>query len=455
MFIISLLCFVFLLCKNHEEKGKVNVMSLFKGPMNHHIPGHKDLTDHKDVLELKPQSQVYIPLFANHSTAFELLVAEGDYVYVGTKVAVCNDRMTVPIYSSVSGTVGKVQKMMHSTLKPQDHLCIESDGKYEKKQAFKPLDYQKSGNEELVEFMMNAGIIGCGGAGFPTYIKYKSAKDIKNVIINGVECEPYITADHKMIQANLDLMVTGILAMKKMAQAQEVVIAIKKTHSNLIKQVHEAVANIGGVRVVAVPDVYPMGWERTLVRHIMKKDYDKLPSEVGAIVNNVSTAIAFGEALIHGMPIVEKIVTISGDGVKSPTNVKVPVGMQVKEIMEACGGYTADDVKLIAGGPMMGKTIVNDQFVVDRPSNAITVLKTVPFTSVACLRCGQCSDHCPAGLQPVRIAQALNANDKAMMDRLSALDCIECGLCTYVCPSRLDVTENARKAKRQILLAKK
>lgn len=423
--------------------------------MHQHIPGHKELTDSKDVQVLKPKQQVYIPLCAGHSVNFELLVNEGDHVYVGTKIAVCNEKMIVPIYSSVSGTVGKVQKMMHATLKPQNHLVIESDGKYETKQAFKPLDYQKAGKEELVDFMMNAGIVGCGGAGFPSYIKYKFAKDIKKLIIDAVECEPYITADYKMIQANLDLMVTGILAMKKMAQAQEAVITIKKTHPELIKQVQEAIGNIADVVVTPVPDVYPMGWERTLVRQIMKQDYEKLPSEIGAVVNNASTAIAFGNALINGMPITEKMLTVSGDGIKNPLNVRVPVGMQVKEIIEACGGYTAEDVKLIAGGPMMGKTIVNDQFVIDRPSNAITVLKTIPYKDVACLRCGQCSDHCPAGLQPVRIAQSLNAKDKAMMDRLSVMDCIECGLCTYVCPSRLDVTENVRKAKRQIQLAQK
>lgn len=436
-------------------KGKVNAMSLFKGPMHQHIPGHKDLTETKEVRVLKPQQRVYIPLYAGHSTDFEILVHEGEHVYAGTKIAVCNDRIVVPIYASVSGTVRGVQKLMHATLKPQDHLIIESDGKYEMRQAFAPLDYQRAGKEELVEFMMNAGIVGCGGAGFPAYMKYKNVKDIKKLIINAVECEPYITADYKMIQSNLDLMVTGVLAMKKMAQAQACVIAIKKTHPELIKQVQEAVANIADVTVVSVPDVYPMGWERTLVRQLMKADYKRLPSEIGAIVNNATTAIAFGNALINGMPIIEKMVTVSGDGIKEPCNVRVPVGMQVKEITEACGGYTDEEVKLIAGGPMMGKTIVNDQFVVDRASNALTVLKTVPYKDVACLRCGQCSDHCPAGLQPVRIAQSLNAKDKAMMERLSVMDCIECGLCTYVCPSRLDVTENVCKAKRQMQLAKK
>lgn len=430
-------------------------MSLFKGPMRQHIPGFKNLTDHKEVIEIKPGAQVSIPLYATHSANFEVLVKEGDKVFIGTKIAVCNEKMVVPIFSSVSGIVVGVKKIMHGSLKPVDHLVIDNDGQYESIQSFKPMEYQQSGKDELVEFMMNAGIVGCGGAGFPAYIKYKFAKDIKMLIINAVECEPYITADYKMIQSNLDLLITGVLAMKKMAQAQEAVIAIKKTHPDLIRQVEAAIQGTGGIRVAAVPDVYPMGWERTLVRELMKKNYDKLPSEVGAIVNNATTAIAFANALLNGMPIVEKTITVSGDGVKNPCNVIVPVGTPVDEIIEACGGYTSEEVKLICGGPMMGKTIVNDKFVIDRPTNAITVLHAVPYNAIACLRCGMCSDHCPAGLQPVRIAQSVNAKDKAMMERSSAMDCIECGLCTYMCPSKLDVTETVRKAKRQLALAKK
>lgn len=430
-------------------------MSLFIGPMRQHIPGFKALSDRKEIMKVKASKQVCIPLYAGHSSNFELLVKEGDRVRVGEKLAVCNEKMVVPIYASVAGTVVGVKKIMHSTLKPLDHVVIENDETMEKTTSFEPLDYQNASREELIDFMMNAGIVGQGGAGFPAYIKYKFAKDVKKIIINAVECEPYITADYKMTQTHIDDMLLGILAMKKMAQAEEVVIAIKKTHPDLIKQVQDSVVSINGVNVVGVPDVYPMGWERVLVRQVMKKEYDKLPSEIGAIVNNATTAIVFSQALKHGTPIIETTFTVSGDGIKEPVNICCPVGVPVKEIIEACGGYTAEDVKLIAGGPMMGKTIVNDSFVMDRAMNAITVLVTKPFESIACLRCGKCSDHCPAGLQPVRIAQAEKTKDKETMEKLCTMDCIECGLCTYICPSRLDVTETVRRAKRQILLAKK
>lgn len=430
-------------------------MSLFNGPMRQHIDGHKKLTEQGEIVQVKAGKQVFIPLFANHSQNFEILVKEGEQVFVGTKLAVCNEKMTVPVYSSVSGVFTGIVKRMHSSLKPVEHMVIENDGAYTECKAFEALDYKTASREELIDFMMNAGIVGLGGAGFPSYMKYKFAKDIKKLIINAVECEPFITADYKVIERESDALITGVNAMKKMANAEVAVIAIKKSHPELIEIVKKAAAQTEGVEVVAVPDVYPMGWERTLVREIEKKEYDRLPSEVGVVVNNATTAVAFAHALEKGMPIVSKVVTVSGNGIKTPCNVEVPVGVPASEVIAACGGYTAEEIKLIAGGPMMGKTIVNDMFVIDRPLNALTVLENKPFDSVACLRCGKCSDHCPAGLQPVRIAQAVKTNNKKAFERLCAMDCIECGLCTYICPSRLDVTENVRKAKRQLAMARK
>lgn len=430
-------------------------MSLWKGPMRQHMKGYKELTDHVDILNVKAGKEVYIPLICGASTNLDVLVKEGDSVSIGTKIAICNERNVVPIYSSVSGVIKGIVKRMHASLKPVDHLVIENDGKDSAVTSFSSLDYTSADRDTLITFMMEAGIIGLGGAGFPAYVKYKFAKDVKKLIINAVECEPFITADYKMMQAHKAELVTGVLAMRKMAMAPVATIAIKKTHPDLIQFTQEAFKGMEGIDVVAVPDVYPMGWERVLVREILHKEYDKLPGEVGAIVNNATTAIAFGYALMHGIPIVSKTLTISGNAVKHPQNVQVPVGVPVSEVIAACGGYTSDNVKLIAGGPMMGKTIVNDLFVIDRNMNAVTVLVNQPYDSVSCLRCGKCSDHCPAGLQPVKIAQAGKIKDQETMKRLSTLDCIECGLCTYICPSRLDVTENVRIAKRQLMLAKK
>jgi len=430
-------------------------MPLWIGPMRKHINGQKELTHHNEIIRIDAGKYVYIPLMNGFSTNIEVLVSEGDHVKVGTLVAKRNDNLIVPMFSSVSGVVTGKQTMMHAILKPIEHLVIENDGKYEFEQSFAPIDYKKASREELVDFMMNAGIVGCGGAGFPSYIKYKNPTGIHTLIINAVECEPYITADFRHIELSMDDLILGTKAMLKMSNAKKALIAIKSNKKELIVKLKTALAGSPDVQVAEVPDVYPMGWERTLVFELTKKRYDRLPSEVGVVCNNATTAIAFAEALRLGKPLVEKIITISGDGIKNPANVSVPVGVKTSEIVEKLGGYTADEVLVIAGGPMMGKTIPNDSFVVTPYGNAVTILKTQKINDVACLRCGRCNDTCPAGLLPVRINNAEKANDIETLEKLRSDQCIECGLCSYVCPSKLDVTEGVRRAKRLMQLRAK
>lgn len=429
-------------------------MSFLTGPMRKHVNGHKDLTDHSEIKFVDPGELVYLPLINMGSTAYEVLVKEGDAVKVGTKVASRNDHFKVPLYSSVSGTVKGIQKVMHASLKPIEHLVIINDGKYEKEAPLKPIDYKSASKEELVEFMMNMGLVGCGGAGFPTYIKYRGIQGIKTLIINAVECEPFITVDYAGMKENLEDLVAGVDALLKTCEAEKAKVCIKETKKDFIPVLKDAFKEYANIEVVAVPDVYPMGWERTLVYEVTKQRYEKLPSEIGCIVNNAATAIAFAKCMRTGMPIVEKLVTVSGNGVAEPSNVKVPVGTPAGVIIQACGGYAGEDILLIAGGPMMGKTITSDKFVIGTYSNALTVLKHEPVKSIACLRCGKCSDHCPAGLQPVRINVAEKAKDTDALKKLGVMDCVECGMCTYICPSKIDVTEGVRRAKRMMALKK-
>ena len=428
-------------------------MSLFLGPMRQHIPGKKELTEKSELLHLMPKKEVYIPLVAGRTLDFDILVEEGDTVSVGTKLAETKSGFYVPIYSSVSGTYKGIVKRMHNSLRPQNHMVIECDFKQTKVQSFAPLDWQSATRQECVDFVKNAGIVGLGGAGFPTYVKYMKPDGVDYVLINAVECEPYITADYRSVMDDAKDLVTGAKIMKKMAEAKTVYICIKESHPDLIEKVKSVLTD--GVEVRPVPDVYPMGWERVLVREVLHKEYGGLPAEAGAIIGNASSAIAIAKAFEKGEAITQKNLTVSGECVKDPHNVCVPVGMPVSEIIEACGGYTQDTVRLISGGPMMGKTIVNDMFVVDRAMNALTVLPAANDDAIACLRCGKCSDHCPSGLQPVRITAALKANDVDEMSKRGVMSCIECGMCTYICPSHIDVTENVRKAKRIVMLKKK
>ena len=437
-----------------NRKGLGGFMSVWIGPSQLHVDGHKELTNYNDIVTIQAPKTVYIPLINGLSTSFEVLVKENDRVFVNTKLAVRNDNFTVPLFSQVSGVVKFIKKVMNASLKPIDHIVIENDGQNEKAQTLEPVNYESASREELIDFMMNAGIVGMGGAGFPSYIKYKFAKDIHTIVINGVECEPYITADYRMMENYLEDLLVGTSAMIKMAQAQKAMISVKKTKKALIAKLEKAVENYPTIEIKTVPDVYPMGWERTLVYQIFKKRYDKLPSELGLVVNNATTAIAFGQALTKGETPTYKMVTVSGDGVSKPSNVFVAVGTPTSDIVAQLGGYTGEQISCIAGGPMMGKTIVNDQFVVTPYTNAITILKTKPLDPIACLRCGKCNDYCPAGLLPVRINNAEETKNVDLIAQLRADQCIECGLCSYVCPSRLDVTEGVKRAKKALQLRK-
>ena len=430
-------------------------MSLFTGPMRKHVDGKKDLTAHTEILTVNAGEKVYIPLINMASTKFEVLVKEGDAVNVGTRLAVRNDHFTVPVFSSVSGTVLGIEKRMHSSLKLVEHIVIANDGKYTKKFDIEPLDYKTASREELVEFMKNSGMVGCGGAGFPTYVKYNPANDIHTLIINDVECEPYITADYRVTELHLPLLVEGTLAMKKACGAKVAYIAIKETKKDLIPAMQEAVKDIEGVEIKAVPDVYPMGWERTVIYEITKQRYDRLPSEIGIVVNNAATAVSFARALTTGEPIVSKLVTFSGEGLVKCANVQVPVGVPVGEVIKQLGGYSKENIHIIGGGPMMGKTINNDQFVVQPYMDAVTVLEAKEEKEIGCFRCGRCNDFCPAGIQPVRISNAGRIKDVDMLEKLEVSRCIECGMCTYVCPSHIKVTEGVRRAKQVLAMAPK
>lgn len=421
-------------------------MSILIGPMKLHLNGHKELTSHGEVKDIVAGKKVYIPLLPGT----EILVKEGDAVKKGDMVAKRNDHFKVPIFSSVSGKYLGVECLEHTTGRMVDHLVLENDGAFTFAQPFEPIDAEKASKEELVEFMMNAGIIGCGGAGFPSYVKYRGAKGIHTVLINAVECEPYITADYKIMNLQVEELVYGTKAMLKMAGAEKAIIAIKKTKKDLITKVREAIKDAPGLVVEEVPDQYPMGWERTLIFEVFKKRYDKLPGEIGVIVNNATTAIAFSEAMRYGKPIMDKICTISGDGLKAPSNVRVPVGVSIGDVIEQIGGYAQEEVRIIGGGPMMGKTVSTDQVVINAASNAITVLKPDDSFAIACLRCGRCNDYCPAGIQPVRINNAEEAGDVKLLTKLRADQCIECGMCTYVCPSKIEVTEGVRRGKAML-----
>lgn len=427
-------------------------MSILTGPMHWHLDGHKDLTAHSEVQMMPDPDVIRIPL-CNGNAPCTPLVKVGDEVKVGQKIAERNDHFYLPLFSPVSGTVTAVEKRQTSMLKPVDHLVITNDHNQTEERPFAPINAETASNEELLAFVRESGMLGLGGAGFPTYVKYTKPENVDLFIINAVECEPYLTSDYANALANPELLKTGALALYKLSTAKKGAVAVKEDKAELIASLKKTFEGTP-IEVRTVPDIYPAGWERELVWQLTGKRYGKLPMEAGCILNNVSTCISLGDAISNGRPITHKYVTVSGDGVKEPKNVICAVGTMASEIIQFCGGYVGEDCLLIAGGPMMGKTIPNDQFVIGAANGALTVLQHREPFSVKCLRCGKCTEVCPAGMEPVRINAASKIHDVETLKKLDINSCIECGLCTYICPSMLDVTEGIRKAKRYMALVK-
>ena len=417
-----------------------------------HLDGHKDLTHHDSFIDLSDKiGKVYFPVVSPNGKEIELYVKEGDKVKVGTKLG-CRLDFYVPIYSSVSGVVVAKEVLFNAAIgRPVSHIVIENDFKYEKEEVLNKVTLESS-KEEIFAAIKEAGLVGLGGAGFPTYIKYNNPNGIHTLLINAVECEPYLTTDYHTIKEDTAYLLKGAQLLKKALGANEAIIAFKVKKDDMKAKILELLPEYEGIRVIEVPDVYPMGWERTLIKQVFKKTYDRLPSEVGVVVNNAQTVIALGHALLDGEVLSKRLVTVSGNGVANPNNVICPIGTSAIELIAACGGYTDEDINLIPGGPMCGKAVVKDEFPIAPQIGSLTVLKHVQQVQQACLRCGECTMHCPAGLQPVEIQIAVKKGDVDRMLALDAKSCVECGMCSYVCPSHIEVTDNIRKAKLQIRL---
>ena len=433
-------------------------MSLFGSRGRRHIDGHKELTKHQGIISLvhgeRQVKEVYFPTMSPNGKPITYTVKAGDAVKVGSRIGTRTD-FYVPIYSSVSGTV-KESKMIFSPQvgRPIQHIVIENDGQYVEGELLKTVTLNNS-QSEIFEAIKEAGLVGMGGAGFPTYVKYSNTANIHTILVNGVECEPYLTTDFLSMQNSVEELLLGCEYVLRAADADKVVIAIKVHKEEVKEAVLAKLESHPQISLVEVPDQYPMGWERTLVKQVFKKEYDRLPGEVGIIVNNAQTIIELGRVLSTGKPTATRLITVSGDGIKNPTNVLVPLGTLANELVAACGGYVEGDINLIPGGPMCGKAARVDTFPVSMADGALTILKFAAVKAEPCLRCGMCSMSCPASLQPVELKLAFERKDTDRMEKLNIMSCVECGMCSYVCPSKIDVTDTIKKAKLIYKLRKK
>ena len=360
----------------------------------------------------------------------------GDYVYkyqtIGHK-----ERFNVPIISSVSGTVVDIK---------DGYIKIKNDLLEKTEKEIINRDVSKIKKEEFLDIIEKAGIIGMGGAGFPTHMKYKTDKNIELLIVNAVECEPYITADYSIMNEKCNELLEGINNIIKINKINNAILAIKKTNVEVIKKFKEIIDKYPKIELRIVRDIYPMGWERTLIKEVTKKEYNILPIELGIVVNNISTIFAINNALKHDIPLVERIITITGENVKNPGNVMVKIGTSVNEILKFMGGILDDSV-LISGGPMMGVEINKTDYIKPQMNCILVLPKPKEENIINCLRCGKCVSACPANLAPVLIKECSN---KEELIKLQVNKCISCGLCSYICPSRIDL-RNIVNEKKEVI----
>lgn len=412
------------------------------------IPKCKSESITANIIKYDNPKFVYIPLISQNDTNITVLVKQGDYVCKGDVIARRRGHFKVPIHASVSGTVVAFEEKLYISGKEVKCAVIENDFKERISEEIEvPKQINNISKKEFINKIRDCGIVGLGGGGFPTYVKYDTDTKINTLIVNALECEPYITADYMLIKEKCEEILEAIDAVLDINDIPEAIIAVNKKNTDVINIFNTFIGTYLKIKLITVPNIYPMGWERVLIKQIKGVTYNKLPIEKGIIVNNVSTMYAIYEALKYNKPVIERVMTITGDSIHTPQNVLVKIGTPIKDVINLIGGYNDEQTNsLIAGGPMMGVTVPNDSLITS--SNLLGVLvttKTDARQSIECLRCGKCIEVCPAKLSPVLIMDQLH--DKERLKELRPERCIECGLCSYICPSKINVREFVIRAK--------
>lgn len=437
------------------------MLKTFKGGI--HPPYNKEMTKQKPVEKAKLPAKVVIPLSQHVGAPCEPIVKVGDMVKVGQKIGEAKAFVSAPVHSSVSGKVVAVEPRLHASGAYVMSVVIESDGLDEIYEGVKPpKPLEELSPDEIKNLIREAGIVGMGGAGFPTQVKLSPPADkkIDTVIVNGAECEPYLTADHRLMVERPEDVVLGLRAIMKATGVSKAYIGIEDNKPDALEAMKAAVKGLSGIEVVPLATKYPQGGEKQLINAITGREVPSggLPMDVGVIVDNAGTCAAIANVLKTGMPLVERITTVTGSGVKEPKNLLVRIGTPVGELIEQCGGFAGEPGKVIMGGPMMGLSQSSLEVPVMKGTSGVLVLQkseVKAVESMPCIRCARCVDACPIRLLPTHIAKLAERGRWADAERYHALDCIECGCCAYVCPAHIPLTQLIRLAKNYILASKK
>jgi electron transport complex protein RnfC len=418
-----------------------------------HPSERKEFTEHLPLKRFPDPEVVVIPLSMHAGAPANPIVEVGDTVKVGQKIGEAAGFISSPVHSSVSGTVIAIENHGHATRGECLSVVIRSDGKntlHESVQPHKDLDSLTP--EEIVEIVREAGIVGMGGAGFPTSVKLKPAKPVDTILLNGCECEPLLTADHRVLLEYADDVVFGLKAMLKTVGAQKGLIVIEDNKPDAIELMQVKTADCDDIDVVVAKTKYPQGAEKMLIKRVMKRQVPSggLPADVGCVVSNISTTKAIADAICTGMPLVERVVTVTGEKIKNPGNYIVKIGTSTKDLIDYCGGLTGEDVTIKAGGPMMGFVLSNIDVPIMKGSNGIIAVDTDHSVEQPCIKCGRCVDVCPMELSPLYFAKYADEQKWLDMKEKNVMDCVECRCCEYICSSKIPLVTKIKAGKNAI-----
>lgn len=405
--------------------------------------------------------KIYVSVTNARCKSAEVYVKSGDKVKIGTVIGKRNGGFFEQnMHSTVSGTVLGIVKKWHRTGKMVDFVEIENDFKDE----YEPTIYERTDEEissytreDYIERVKNNSLIGLGGSTFPTYIKLQSCLDktIDTLIINGVECEPYLTTDHRILLEYPNKVFEGIKYLLKATGAKKAYICFKKKYDDLYQVLSEVKKRHMDlpIEIKRVENFYPQGWEVALIKTVTGKVIPNgdLPQNHGVVCFNASTAFGMYRAIRLNMPVIERNFTLTGDGIKYPSNIRMRIGTPLSDLLELCGGYISDKPKvLIMGGPMMGACLLKDDAVCSMSCTSAIVLEDKEYKEEPCIRCASCVYSCPCDLQPVLIMKAVKVKDVEALKKLHVDRCIECGMCGYTCTSKINLTDYMRQAKKLV-----
>ena len=415
-----------------------------------HVPHYKN-TENCETVKMPVPKRVYVSMSQHIGAPAKACVKKGDVVAVGDVIGTAGGFISAPVHSPVSGKVFGIDEIRLSNGKAQV-VVIDTDGLQTVSEKVKAPEV--TDHASFVQAIKDSGLVGLGGAGFPTGVKLdpQNLDEVDTLVINAAECEPFITADYREMMECGEDVVEGAKLVKQYLNLSKVIIGIEANKPQAIAKMTELTKGLEGFTVATLPSVYPQGAEKVLIEQATGKEVPKgaLPAAVGCIVMNVASVGFVARYLKTGMPLVTKRVTVDGDAVAEAKNVEVVIGTPIKDIIEFCGGYSQEAGKIISGGPMMGMALTGDDIPVVKQNNAFLVFgkekATLPNAS-ACIRCARCVSACPMGLAPVEIALSLEVKDVEELKVLHTDLCMECGSCSFVCPAKRPVAQTMKEAK--------